>query len=219
MKRLEHQEFREGGFTLVELLVSLTLAMLVAGAIAAFNRFQLFSLQNQAVQLDVQGTARAVTDLVAREVRRAGLNAKPPVCGLTHARWNSIRIKADYNNDGSVSGPNEDITYHYDVFRRVIERTDHNANRTDVLVEGFETMLFALQYFDGNGTELIGSLGISGLDPAQRTAVRRVRVSLVLREDAADPTNAQRFEATLATDIDLRNRFFAGTGVNAQVCS
>ena len=219
MKQRERQGCREGGFTLVEILVSLMLATLVAGVIATFNRFQLFSLQNQAVQLDVQSTARAITDLLAREVRRAGLNAKPPFCGLTQARVDLIRIKADHNNDGSMSGPNEDISYRYDASRKSIERTDHTTNRTDVLVEGLETVLLTLEYFDGNGTRLIGNLGNEGLDPGERTAVRRVRVTLVLAEDAADPTSNQMFQARAATDIDLRNRFFAGTGVNPQVCS
>jgi len=212
------QALRAGGFTLVELLVSLMLGLLVTAVIVSFNRFQLFTLQNQAVQLDVQSTARAITEIIAREVRRAGLNAKPPHCGLTQARWDLVRFKADHNNDGSMNGLNEDVSYRYDATRKAIERVDNVTGRVDVLVEGWETALLRLQYFDGNGTEIIGALGNEGLAPAERTAVRRIRVTVSLAEDALDPSNSQNVGARAATNIDLRNRFFAGERTNPQVC-
>ena len=73
--RIERVASQEAGFTLAEVLISLLLALIAASVMAAFNRFQLFALTNQTVQLDVQGTARAITDLVSSEIRRAGLNA------------------------------------------------------------------------------------------------------------------------------------------------
>jgi type II secretory pathway component PulJ len=215
MRRVEREECGETGFTLVELLVSLMLALLVAGAIASFNRFQLFTLVNQTVQLDVQSTARAITELVSREVRSAGLNAKPAFCGIAAAQSNTIRIQADYDGNGTLNGPNEDVTYRYDSTRKVIERVDQWSNRADVLVEGLQTVSFNLRYFDQNGTEISGTTGLSA---SQRAAVRRVRLSLILGEKAVDPQNPQIFHGRAATDIDLRNRFFAGA-VNSQPCT
>jgi len=218
----EHR--RQGGFTLVEVLVSVTLALVVAGAIASFNRFQLFTLQNQAVQLDVQSTARSIVELMSREIRRAGLNATPAFCGVAVARYNALRIQADHDGDGSLNGPNEDVTYRYNSDRNAIERIDHVANRTDVLVDGLQTVSFRLQYFDQNGAQLAGTSDADGtssgwLGAGDRSDVRRIRLTLVLAERAADPTNSQILRARAVTDIDLRNRFFAGGSVNSQPCT
>jgi hypothetical protein len=215
MRRKSSEIRGEAGFTLVELLVSLMLALLVVGVIASFNRFQLFTLMNQTAQLDVQSTARAITQLASREIRSAGLNAKPAFCGIAAARPNEIRIQADYDGSGTLNGPNEDVTYRYDSTQKVIERVDQWLNRADALVEGLHTVSFRLRYFDQNGTEMNAS---AGLTAAQRTAVRRVRLSLVLAERAVDPQNPQLFQGRATTEIDLRNRFFAGA-VNSQPCT
>jgi hypothetical protein len=215
MRRKGTEGRGEAGFTLVELLVSVMLALLVAGVIASFNRFQLFTLMNQTAQLDVQSTARAITQLFSRDIRSAGLNAKPAFCGIAAAQSNEIRVQADYDGDGTLHGPNEDVTYRYDSAQKRIERVDHSLNRADVVVEGLHTVSFRLRYFDQNGTEISAA---SGLTAAQRAAVRRVRLTLVLAEKAVDPQNPQLFQGRAATEIDLRNRFFAGA-VNNQPCT
>ena len=198
----------QAGFSLVEILVATGIGMVAFLTAASFNRFQLFALRNQATQLDVQTTARSVVDLMAREVRRAG---KDPTCAkafnaIAAATSQSIRVQADLDGDGAVTGTNEDITYSYDSSSNTIWRTANGS--TSRLMSGWNMTGSKLRYFDQSGTELTGSLSA-----AQLATVRRVRVELVLAAAAVDPRNSQPLVTRVASNIDLRNRFFvSGTG-------
>ncbi len=196
----------EAGFSLPELLVAAGVSLVALLFIAAFNRFQLFAIRDQAAQVDLQSNARSIADLFAREIRRAGLD---PTCSkafeaIATASKTQIRFLSDLNGDGAIGGANEDITYRFRLWREKIERTSGGV--TDLLMSGLDPAGSGLVYFDANGTELIPGSG--GLTSAQRAAVRRVRVNLAFKGDAVDPQNPQLQVAQVSADIDLRNRFF-----------
>lgn len=196
----------QAGFSLAELLVAASVSLVALLCIAAFNRFQLFAIRDQAAQVDLQSNARSIADLFAREIRRAGLD---PTCSkafesIATATKTEIRFLSDLNGDGAIGGTNEDIAYRFKFGRERIERTSGGA--TDLLMLGLDSAGSGLAYFDANGTELIPGSG--GLTSAQRAAVRRVRVNLAFRGDAVDPQNSQLQVAEVSADIDLRNRFF-----------
>ncbi len=68
----------EAGFTLVELLVAMTLSLIVLGA--TLDAFAGFSRNSQAVNVknDAQQDVRAATDQLARELRNAVSSGAPP---------------------------------------------------------------------------------------------------------------------------------------------
>ncbi|MFQ5665054.1 MAG: PilW family protein [Candidatus Binatia bacterium] len=202
------------GFTLMEVLVASTLSLVALAGFLSFNRGQLFTLRNQANQLDLQTTARNIVDLFAREVRRAGMNPGcgiPGFSGIAAATASSLRIQADLNGDGLLTAPNEDITYHYVQETTAVERIDHNGV-TDVLVSGVDLNGCVIRYFDQDGAELVP--GGTGLNAGERASIRRIRVELTLAGAAVDPTNTLPLRAQVATDVDLRNRYF----VNQTAC-
>ncbi|MBI4517684.1 MAG: prepilin-type N-terminal cleavage/methylation domain-containing protein [Deltaproteobacteria bacterium] len=198
------------GFTLTEVLVATTLTLVAMSGFLSFNRYQLLTLRNQANQIDVQTTARNVVDLFAREVRRAGMNPNCDIAnfsGIADARSYSIRVQADLNNSGQHLGPNEDLTYTYNYSAKTVQRIDNNNwSNTDTLLSDVDLSGSSIRYFDGSGTELVPTSG--SLSATDRSAIRRVRLQLSLRSQAADPLNGAAPSAQVATDVDLRNRFF-----------
>lgn len=205
------------GFTIAELLVAVTLTMLLAGAIFTFQRYQLFALSHQSQQIDLQSSARATLQLFARELREAGLNSTPAFCGIATASANEIRIQSDLNRDGAINGVNEDLTYRYNSSRGALERIDHNnGNRADTLIGDVDEVLLRIRYFANDGTEI--APGQASLTAAQRTAVRRVRVSLTLRDNTRDPNDPSFLRVEAATNVDVRNRAFASM-IQNPVCS
>lgn len=199
---------RQRGFTLGEVLVALALSLLVIAAILAFQGFQLQALSDQAEQIDIQGTARSVVDLIAREVRKTGRN---PACnaaigGLEVATSRWMRIQTDVDGDGLISKPGEDVSYGWDPGASALFRIDHKSfGESGVLVQGVDLTGSALHYFDGSGNELVP--GSTGLDLAQRRQVRRVRLDLAMTE-VAPRRNEMAARARVSTNLDLRNRFF-----------
>lgn len=205
------------GFTLAELLVAVSVTMLLAGAIFTFQRYQLFALSHQSQQIDLQSSARATLQLFARELRQAGLNPAPAFCGIAAASAREIRIQSDLNRDGAINGVNEDLTYRYDPSRGALERIDHNnGNRADALIDEVDEVLFRIRYFANDGTEI--APGQASLTAAQRTAVRRVRVSLTLRDNTLDPNDPSFLRVEAATNVDVRNRAFASM-IQNPLCS
>jgi prepilin-type N-terminal cleavage/methylation domain-containing protein len=210
------------GFTLVEVLVSIALSLVVLAGFTAFNRFQLFALRNQATQIDLQLTARTIVDLIAREVRRAGMD---PTCAknfdtVRRASSKEIRIQSDLNSNGSIGTGDENIRYRYNSSNNSIERI--TSNGTDALLDNVAPGSLTFSYYDANGNALVPNswgdeddVSSTGgyLNGAQRTSVRRIRVALSLADDAVDPLDDHQLKASFSTDVDLRNRYFLGSTV------
>jgi prepilin-type N-terminal cleavage/methylation domain-containing protein len=196
------------GYSLIELLVAIGVSAVALSAFTAFNRFQLFALRNQATQIDLQTSARVVTDLIAREVRRAGMNPKCAAgfTAITTAKSSEIQINADLDSSGALGGTNETITYKITNTTSTKKLERITTASTDNLLLGYDLTGSAIQYYDGSGTELVPPSG--GLTTAQRSTVRRIRVKLSLSTDDFDPLTSQKLSAQVSTDIDLRNRFF-----------
>jgi type II secretory pathway component PulJ len=211
---------RQGGYTMVEILASIALGLVALAGFTAFNRFQLFALRNQATQIDLQLTARTIVDLMAREMRRAGMDS---TCAknfeaIRRASSTSIRVQSDLNSNGSIGSGDENIRYRYSSSSRTIDRI--TSSGTDVLLDDVAPGSLTFTYLDANGN-LLNPISwgdeedvftVSGyLSSAQRAAVRRIRVRLSLADDAVDPTNDQPLRASVSTDVDLRNRYFLGS--------
>ncbi len=196
------------GFTVPEILIATGLGLMLLAGAASFNRFQLFALRNQAMQIEVQTAARSVVDLLAREVRRAGMD---PTCGkafeaLAKARDDEIRIQSDLNGSGVIDGPNENITFRYNSETQAVERVANGV--TDSLLSGMDLDGSAILYYDGAGNRLVPAVSTGGLDAARRAMVRRVRFELAVAGDGLDPNSSQSLRSLVATDVNLRNRYF-----------
>ena len=194
------------GVTLIELLVAMLLGAGVAATVTWFTRTQFLALEDQASQLDIQTSARAIVDVFARDVRRAGMD---PTCaknvqGLVDASPTSIRFQADLNSNGALDVASEDLLYRL-VSNARIERGQ--GETVEPLLDEVDLTGSRLRYFDAAGTELTTS---TSLTAAQRALVRRVRLELAVRTPTRSGSTATDLIARAATDVELRNRFFAG---------
>lgn len=194
------------GMTLVEVLVTLVLGAALAAAIGWFQRVQFLALEDQAGQIDLQSSARAIVDVFARDVRRAGMDPKcsKAVEALVEASPSVLRFQADLNANGALDASSEDLVYRLAGGARV-ERGQ--GPTVEPLLEGVDLTGSRIRYFDGGGNEILGP---SGLTAAQRAQVRRVRLELAVRAPTRSGSGAPDLVARAATDIELRNRFFVG---------
>ena len=109
-----HRLQRSVGFTLVEVLVSMAILSVLFGTIYrtfdSVNR----SYTNENVKAGVQQKSRIGIDLMARDIRLAGLDPLGSAgAGFIAANTdtNSIQFTADLNYDGDLEDPFEDIIY------------------------------------------------------------------------------------------------------------
>lgn len=196
------------GITLVEVMVAGLLGIVAIGTINWFSRYQLFSLRNQAVQNDIQMTARSVSDVFSRDVRRSGFNptCNADITAVELAKGNELTLKSDLNADGALGGIDETLTYRVATSSSGT-RFERAANgRTDVLLDQIDASRTRFRFYDNAGAEIPSGPG--GLGSAERSQVRRIRLELAVAADAVDPQRAMPVLVRLANDVDIRNRHF-----------
>ncbi len=110
---------KESGFTLVELLIAMTIGLIILAALSSTFLMQskIYDVQEQIVEM-VQ-TARAAMDMMSREIRMAGYDPSGLAgAGIVSATSNSINFTLDITDDAETGPPdgdtgdsNENITY------------------------------------------------------------------------------------------------------------
>jgi len=149
---------REGGFTFINLLVSMGISGIALSAVTTtfVSQSQSYDAQEQIVEM--QQNARAAMDLITREVRMAGFD--PTVAGFdgVHHHSNYIHIRADLNGDGDKDDTNEDLRYRYDSTNDLIERDDDDHNNWTTLTENIQA--FNFDFLDSNGNSTTTSADI-----------------------------------------------------------
>jgi len=183
---------RDNGFSNVELLIAIfTSLIILAGIYSLFSSQQTaFSSQEQLAEMNQN--IRAVMDLMAREVRLAGYKTSTGTFnGIATAQPSTIRLLADINQDGTIFGDTEDVTYSYDASTLQIWRNGVNMP----IAENITNLEFVYTLADGTTTSSPGSLA----------NIRKVRMSITARTKHPDPATGQYRTITLTSDVTPRN--------------
>lgn len=174
---------RASGFTLMELLVSMSIGMVVLAALA--KTFTVQSRQNTAEEqvAQMQGNARAALDLMVREIQMAKYNpagtAFSSAYGVTYSA-SQLEVKADMNGDGTIStssGSVENIIYARDAVNNYITR-QLGSGTAEIVADNITAFTFA--YYDANGSAVTSS-GNSG-------NIRKVTINITARTAKPDPS-------------------------------
>jgi Tfp pilus assembly protein PilW len=201
----------QAGFTVIEALVATSISLVAVAALMSFHVAQMYAMLNQSTQIDLQTAARTITDLFAQEVRRAGTGTNPTCSGTTStgillASSTQIRIRADLDGNGSLTGTSEDVTYTLDSGNSKITRTDNNQARTDTLWSGASISGSQITYYDSTGTQLsTGTLSATDL-----VNITRVRLQVALTANAFQTSSAQQ-TAKESAEAEIRNRYLVMT--------
>ena len=174
---------RACGFTLMELLVSMSIGMVVLAAVA--KTFTVQSRQNTAEEqvAQMQGNARAALDLMVREIHMAKYNpagtAFSSAYGVTYSA-SQLEVKADMDGNGTIStssGSVEDIIYARDAANNYITRK-LGSGTAEIVADNITAFTFA--YYDANGSAVTSS-GNSG-------NIRKVTINITARTAKPDPS-------------------------------
>ena len=201
---------RQGGFTLVELLVSILLSLMLLGAVYGVYRAQARTLRVQEERLGAQEYVRTVTDIMVREIRNAGYAPTGATCAVVVAAdAQSLQFRYDANANGACTDADEDITYSFDTtgcpsgYGNITRKEGSNAAQafTDCNVPTGTTE-FSFTYFPKDSSTAYstpvaaGSLG----------SIQRVQVTVTVQSKNPDPVFGGQLTATMTSNADLRNR-------------
>ena len=202
----------EGGFTLVELLIAMTIGLIILTALSSTFLMQrkIYDVQEQVAEM-VQ-TARAAMDMMTREIRMAGYNPTGAAFdGITYDA-DQLEIKADMyqtsdtgNPDGDTDDSNENIIYTYydenSAYPYQIKRKTGNGDFVS-FAENIEEFTFVYLKADGV-TEVTTS--------AENDDIRQIEITITARTARPDSdysANGGYRTYTLTSFITPRNLAF-----------
>jgi type IV pilus assembly protein PilW len=140
------------GFTLVELMVSMSIGMVILAAVTTtfMSQTRIYNAQEQINEM--QQNARGALDIITREVKMAGY--KPNGGGFNGVTYSTtqLMIQADLDSDGAISTSstaNEQIRYVFDSANQRITRAVGSGS-AQVIAEHISAFTFS--YLDTNGT-------------------------------------------------------------------
>jgi Tfp pilus assembly protein PilW len=191
------------GFSLVELLVSLTLTMAFAAVLQTFSRAILHGAGVLEIASETQEAARIGVQLMTRDLRGAGFHARGgSLEAIRFARADAVGISMDLNGDGDVSDSNEKIAYGFNAENQALMRTLGDGSPQPMLNDLAPDGLY-FSYFDTSGNSR--PVGEAGLAEADRASVRRIDVTLRIESPNPDPANSTPLRREQSGTIWLRN--------------
>ena len=202
------------GFTLIELLVAM-----VIGALVATNIYSVYNLQQKvyASQLQIvemQQNLRAGTFMLTNELRMAGYDPTGDAnAGIVNLGTNLVNFTMDLDGDGTVSGPDENITYSLYTDGDGRKKLGRQSPTTpQAVAENIDALNFIFLDADGNVTTtaaLVTSVEVSLVARTDRKAQGDLVNNTVYKNLQGDSINAAYGDAyrrrVLATQVKCRN--------------
>ena len=197
---------KERGFTLVELLIAMTIGLIILTALSSTFLLQRDIYDDQEQIVEMVQTARAAMDMMSGEIRMAGYDPKGTMqrSDPTGAKFvgipydaNKLEIYADLNGDEDTDEPNEYIKYTMDSDFPFEIRRDTGGGRQEFALN---IQSFTFDYFDSNGNSTTTTANI-----------RQIKITITARTSKPDrnytPNSGYR-TYTLTSYITPRNLAF-----------
>jgi type IV pilus assembly protein PilW len=198
---------QERGFTLVEILVAMSVMTIVTGAIYGVFFSSNRSYRTQERVVDAQQKVRMGIDFMMRDIRMAGYDPKGNAtdavegggAGIKSATATQIRFASDMDMDGTIEEANrERVTYTYDadtneVLQILYEGTGSESEQT--LMDDVSALSFGYLDKDGNTVAV-------PVDAANLANIRTVVVVITCRGQDAQ---GNPFTRTLNARAICRN--------------
>jgi prepilin-type N-terminal cleavage/methylation domain-containing protein len=214
---------RQQGFTIVEVLVALSIFLLILMGIMQVFEPSNLAYQSSQRKLNVQQNGRVAMDVMVRQIRMAGYFPENIDTDFANDQANSVEVATDaaLAVAGDLDGSGGSNTFFFCLDGGGLRRVrgargaagSYTCSNGDVLAESVTSVGFA--YYDANNNpvpdppagpyqldaQAVGAVP-SFANTAQRAAVRRVVITLTARESVPNQP-AQTY--TLTSDVRLRN--------------
>ena len=186
---------KTAGFTLIEVMVSMTIGLVVLAAVAGTFTVQLRQNSAEEQLAQMQQDVRGALDLMVREIEMAGFKpAGVAVNGIATSTATTLRIKLDLDSTGlTTDGATDDISYTYS--SGVLTRTLNNPVSSATLADNLT--LFSFSYLDANGAATTTS-----------TDVRKITINITAqtaRPDPSYPSNGGKRTYQISADVTPPN--------------
>jgi prepilin-type N-terminal cleavage/methylation domain-containing protein len=191
------------GFSIVELLIAMTIMLVVLGLASDLFSKSLSTRQRESSRTDALTAAQAALNVISREVSNSGYGLVNNGVVIADSNQQKLHFLTNITNTNNVvTDQREDVTYFFDTSSESILRYDANGNgvgspQTSIIINRISNVNF--QYFNYTGSS---STFTTTTTPTVDTG--RVRVTITVKlENVQGQTNNQ--SVVLISDVTLRN--------------
>lgn len=191
-KRIQPKGRTEAGFSLLELLIAMTITIAVMVAASTLLVTSLRTRTRENLRSNALASAQRALNIMSREIGNAGYGLTDNGIIVADSATDSIRIRANLNNDASLDQTDEDVRFIFQMANKAIIRFDNSPapSGSSVVLASNITGL-TLTYLDAAG-------GAATPDTAERI---RINVRVDLPAGPEQPASV----VGLVSDVALRN--------------
>ncbi len=196
------------GFSIIELLIAMTIMLVVLGLAANLFSKSLSTRQRESSRTDALTAAQAALNVMSREIANSGYGLLDNGVVFADSGKENLHFLTNIkNNNGVVTDPGENITYFFDPSTESILRYDANEKginqpQTSVIINRISKVEF--QYFDYLNSTVIPPppQPPPTYIPTVNTSRIRVKITVSLENVQGQTTNQS---VVLVSDVTLRN--------------
>ncbi len=185
------------GFSLIELLVSMTLTLLILGVAVATFSAALGRREREASRTDALTSAQAALNIMSREIGNSGYGLINNGLVLGDCTEKRVHFRSNIVNTGnsmSTDSAGEDVTFYYDSDSQSVVRYDA-VGGTSGVINRVSDVDFIYYNYSTNGTVTAGTA-------AANTGRVNIKLTVIMADVRQQPTNQT---VTLTSDVTLRN--------------
>lgn len=191
MTNSEQTSKREAGFSLLELLIAMTITLLMMTAASTLLTSSVGTRARENRRSDALADAQRALNIMSREIANSGFGLSNNGIVATDATATKIRIRANVNNtNATINDQDEDVTYIYQAAPVAsIVRFDKTTGVSTVLANNIRS--FTLTYKD-----------VASLPTAPGVAER---ITIDVTVDVGAPAGQPSTQVRMMSDVVLRN--------------
>ena len=194
---LQHRK-AERGFSILELLISLTITLLIMSAATSLLATSLRTRTRENKRSEALSDAQRALSMMSREIGNSGYGLTNNGIAVNDSSATSIRVRADLNNDWTLADSaleaDEDVRYLFQANNRTIVRFSPFLAPNGTTVMAYDVTFMQLTYYDANGVAITDT---------QYDRAERVRVEIRVELPATMGIGAS--VVGLVSDVALRN--------------
>jgi prepilin-type N-terminal cleavage/methylation domain-containing protein len=181
----------QGGFSLLELLIAMTVTLAVMVAASSLLATSLRTRARENVRSNALASVQRALSIMSREISNAGYGLADNGIVVADSSAESIRTRANLDNNSNLNGIDEDVRFVLQTANREIVRYDNSLASSQRSVLATNITGLTIKYFDLAGTEVSSG-------SAERVSIE---VEVFLPASAEEPEGV----VNLISQVSLRN--------------
>lgn len=193
------RDCRNQGFSLIELLVTMTITLVLLGVITTVFSKALQTRDRDSSRTDALTAAQAAINVMSREISNSGFGLTNNGISISDSNGKKLRVRCNVvNNDLLTDDPGEDITYYYDSTSQSVVRYDSNTGLASAVINQISDVSFLYYDFtDANSTPTNGTA-----TPTINTGRVEIALTVKLADVQGQPKNQK---IVFTSQVTLRN--------------